>query len=252
MPSKSDSNLKISTEKTVLITGCAGGMGTATAQLLAERGWRVIAVDHNPDRLSRLEKQFPKANHLFVKGELQDRRIAERLDFVLEDVARLDGLVNLAGISRGDEIERLCDEDWEQSFVVNATAPMRLCRAAAPWLEAAGGAIVNVGSPVGIIGARKPSYAASKAALHGLTMSLARNLGPRGIRANLLLPGACFTNLTADWSEEKRKAVAEGTFLKRLCRPDEIASVIGFLLSSEASYLTGSVIDLTAGGMWGH
>ena len=238
--------------QTVLLTGVAGGMGTATAKHFVARGWRVIGLDHNRERLSALAAEMPVESFVPLSNELAAEDLVEKILPVLEKEGRLAGLVNLAGISIGDAIDHLADGDWDCSFRINATAPMRLCRAAIPYLEETKGAIVNVGSPVGAIGARKPTYAASKAALHGLTMSLARNLGPRGIRVNLLLPGACSTFLTSDWSEEKKRAVADGTFLKRLCRPEEIASVIFFLLGKEASYLTGSVIDMTAGGMWGH
>lgn len=227
-------------------------MGTALVRLLICRGRRVIGLDHNRERLAALAKDLPPRAFIPLIADLTDSDLVCRVLPLLEEAEMLQGLVNLAGVSIGDSIDTLSDPDWEESLSINATAPMRLCRTAVPFLERSGGAIVNVGSPVGTIGARKPSYAASKAALHGLTMSLARNLGPRGLRVNLLLPGTCSTYLTADWSEEKKRAVAENTFLKRLCRPEEIASVICFLLSDEASYLTGSVIDMTAGGIWGH
>ncbi|WP_299311920.1 SDR family oxidoreductase, partial [uncultured Halomonas sp.] len=163
------------------------------------------------------------------------------------------GLVNLVGVSRGKPIEQLEDNDWAASFDINVTPAMRLIRLVAPGMRTAGaGSIVNVGSPVGLVGANKPSYAASKAALHGLTMSAARNLGSSGVRVNLLLPGPTITEMTRDWPEERRRAVAQGTFLKRLCQPEEIADMIAFLLGDRSTYLTGSVIDMTAGSLWGH
>ena len=126
-------------------------------------------------------------------------------------------------------------------------------RIAGPLMQARQkGSILNVGSPVGIVGARKPQYAASKAALHGLTMSAARALGSDGIRVNLLLPGPTITGMTADWSEEQRERVAQGTFLKRMCQPEEIGEMVAFLVSDNSRYLTASVIDMTAGSMMGH
>jgi NAD(P)-dependent dehydrogenase (short-subunit alcohol dehydrogenase family) len=153
----------------------------------------------------------------------------------------------------GNDIFHLEDADWLESFAINVSPAMVLARALAPMMAASGGgSIVNVGSPAAIVGARKPSYAASKAALSGLTLSLARNLGPKGIRVNLFLPGPMITPMTEDWPEEKRAAIAASSFLGRLCQPEESAAVIAFLLSPAASYITGAVIDGTAGSMFGH
>jgi NAD(P)-dependent dehydrogenase (short-subunit alcohol dehydrogenase family) len=236
----------------VLVTGAAGGMGQALCRLLAGDGLRVLAVDHNAGRLSALAEELG-ASVVALAADLAGAELEERVKPAVQALGGLQGLVNLAGISQGDAIERLTDEDWERSFAVNVTAAMRLARACTPWLKESGrGSIVNVASPVGLIGARKPSYAASKAALLGLTMSLARNLGRYNIRVNSVLPGATVTFLTEDWPEEKRRSIAAGTFLGRLCEPIEVARVIRFLLSEEASYVTGATLDATAGGMYGH
>ena len=157
------------------------------------------------------------------------------------------------GVSRGGGLNELKDDDWHHAFEVNVTPAMRLTRALAPLLQARGqGSIVNVGSPVGVVGARKPQYAASKAALHGLTMSCARALGKDGVRVNLLLPGPTITRMTEDWSAAQREAVAQGSALKRLCKVEEVAATIAFLLGPDSSYLTASVLDMTAGSMMGH
>jgi Dehydrogenases with different specificities (related to short-chain alcohol dehydrogenases) len=130
---------------------------------------------------------------------------------------------------------------------------MRLIRALAPSLQVRGrGSIINVGSPVGVVGARKPQYAASKAALHGLTMSCARAMGKDGVRVNLLLPGPTITRMTQDWSVQQRENVARGSALQRLCLPEEVAATIAFLLGDDSSYITASVVDMTAGSMLGH
>ena len=186
--------------------------------------------------------------------ELDSPDLVAAVESALPPELPLQGLVYLAAQSVGDEIHSLTDEDWERSLSVNVTPAMKLARFAAPRMKAAGsGSIVNVGSPVAIVGARKPSYAASKAALSGLTMSLARDLGASPpVRVNLVLPGPTVTPLTEDWSEAKRQKIAEGSFLKRLCTPREIAAIIAFLLSDEASYVTGCVLDATAGSMFGH
>ena len=235
----------------VVVTGAAGGMGQAVCLLLAHRGYAVIGIDCDVGRLAMLRQLDVNIKTLAV--DLADIGLVVQLNEVLGVDAPVAGLVNMVGISKGDSIVGLSDADWDVSFAVNVTPAMRLIRLLAPRMQAQKqGSIVNVGSPVGVIGARKPSYAASKAALHGLTMSCARNLGGDNVRVNLLLPGPTVTFMTADWDEERRTAIANGSFLKRLCTPDEVAKVVGFLIGDESSYITGSVIDMTAGSMYGH
>lgn len=235
----------------VVITGAAGGMGLATCQYLAQQGYQVLAIDHNHQRLQAVQQLSPRIQTLAI--ELSDETLSEAVRQTLIPSLPVVGVVNMAGISKGNTIDKLTDADWETSFAVNVTPAMRLIRLLTPDMQRnQRGSIVNVGSPVGIIGARKPSYAASKAALHGLTMSCARQLGADNIRVNLLLPGPTITYMTCDWEQQRRDSIAEGTFLKRLCTPEEIAKVIAFLIGNDSSYITGAVIDMTAGSLYGH
>ncbi|GAF63075.1 3-oxoacyl-[acyl-carrier protein] reductase [Psychrobacter sp. JCM 18903] len=214
-------------------------------------GWHVLAIDHNKQRLESLSV-FTDIETLCI--ELDSVRLVAAVDKLLDDMPPLWGLVNLAGISRGDSIENLSEEDWQMSFDVNVTPAFRLIKGLYERMhrDSQGGSIINVSSPVAYIGARKPSYSASKAAIHGLTTSCARNLGKYNIRVNLLLPGTTITEMTSDWSEERQQAIAAETLLQRLCTPQEIAESIGFLLSEHSRYMTGSILDMTCGGMWGH
>ncbi len=111
--------------------------------------------------------------------------------------------------------------------------------------------MVNVGSPVGPLGARKVSYAASKAGLIGLSHSLARGFADDGVRVNLLLPGPTLTGMTEDWSAKKSAAVGAGTLLGRLCAAEEIAGGVAFLLGPDSTCMTGAVLDMTGGQMIG-
>ena len=235
-----------------MVTGASGGMGQSLVELLIGSGARVIGLDHNEKRLRKIAEQLNGEYFRPVVVDIGNDGLETFLMDHLDDVSDLRGLVNLAGVSVGDSIDSLTDADWSRSFDVNVTAAMRLTRFCAPLMQKTGGSIVNVSSPVGFIGARKPSYSASKAALQGLTMSTARNLGSDNIRVNLLIPGTTITFMTEDWPENKRQAIAKESFLGRLCQPDEIARVIRFLLSSDSSYITGSIIDATAGIMFGH
>lgn len=245
--------MKPNSRSLAVVTGAAGGLGSALCEILLDRDWAVLGIDHNQERLDRLASAHASRPFFPLHADLEDPDLMAKLDSIRPSEHPVKALACTAAKSIGDDILALADEDWAHSFSINVTPAMKLARHLAPLMaESGSGAIVNVGSPVGIVGARKPSYAASKAALTGLTISLARNLGPSGIRANLLLPGPMITPMTEDWPEEKRCSIAQSSFLKRLCRPQEAAAVIAFLLSDEASYLTGAVVDATSGSMFGH
>jgi len=235
----------------VVVTGAAGGMGMAVVRRLLADGRDVVAAVRRPHELEVITAGRTRLH--VVATDLCDAGMSS----LVVEASRATGLpcaglVNLAGVSVGAGIDAIDDADWASSFEVNATAPMRLCRALVPALRAAGGgAIVNVASPVAIQGARKVSYAASKAALLGLTAALARSLGRDGIRVNAVLPGPTITGMTSDWPVERRENIARSTALGRLCEPEEIAGVISFLLGPDASYMTGAVLDVTGGAFLG-
>lgn len=235
--------------KTIIVTGAGGGMGRTCCTYFASLGWSVLAIDRNKHRLDVLSD----ANITTLCMDLTDVGLLDSVQALLGKMPEVWGLVNLAGISQGDDIEHLTLEDWQVSLDTNVTSAFKLIQLVVPAMKnGGGGSIINVSSPVGYIGARKPSYAASKAALHGLTMSCARNLGKYNIRVNLLLPGTTITEMTKDWSEQRQRAIAEESLLGRLCTPQEIAEGIAFLLSDHSRYMTGSVLDMTCGSMWGH
>jgi len=244
----------MSSSSTVLVTGATGGMGQAIVRRCTQDGYAVLATDLDPEALRQLTAPLPHA--AAVAADLASPSLVESLKQAL---VRLDaetgrvvlhGIVNVAGVSRGDSIDRISDHDWEVSLAVNATAPMRLLRGLLPRLSP-GGSVINVASPVALKGARKVSYSASKAALLGLTAAAARNLGPRGIRVNALLPGATITGMTRDWSESKRTRIAAESLLGRLCTPEDIAGAVSFLLGPDSAFITGSVLDVTGGAMLG-
>ena len=227
--------------ETIVVTGAASGMGAALCSILKARGYTVLPL---------VQKSAGLTNELVC--DLTDKDLPTLLSPRLDAFPSVSGLANVAGASIGSGLLDSSDEEWNRSIETNLTAPMKLVRCIIPKMIASGGgSIVNVGSPVGFIGSRKPGYAASKAGLIGLTMTIARRFGKDGIRCNLLLPGATITNMTQDWDQAKRDRIASTSFLGRLCSTDEIAEVMAFMLSDASSCITGAVIDATAGQMLG-
>jgi len=179
-----------------------------------------------------------------------DVSVAGEAARLVEEAGELDILVNNAGITRDGLIARMSDEDWRAVLETNLSGTFHTCRAAARgMMRRRRGAIVNVTSVVGLHGnPGQTNYAASKAGIIGLTKSLARELGSRGVRANAVAPGYVATALTEVLGEEIRSGILSATPLGRLGEPADIAGAVRFLCSDEASFITGEVV-LVDGGL---
>ena len=226
----------------LLVSGASSGLGKATSEKALEEGFNVIGIDISPSAI-----EHENYTHLLIDLSKLN------LEVLRKHLGNEEwyGFVHCAGISIGSTIEEITIEDWNQSMEVNVTSAMLICQLADE-LMVDNGRIILVSSPVAIAGARKPSYAASKAALHGLTMSVSRSFGKRGICVNTVLPGPMITGMTNDWPPEKRASIAGETRLNRLAKPEEIAHVINQMLDKSWSYMSASVIDLTCGTLYGH
>lgn len=227
-----------------IVTGSSSGLGLATSAHLVGLGYTVLGLDLNPPE-GILSPHFE-----FLKLDLSEPNLENLVLGALAD-RQLHGIVHCAAVSKGNNITNLTDEDWNSSLEINLSSAMRLCRLASTTMVDFG-KIILIGSPVAFAGATKPSYAATKAGLHGLTMSVSRELGKRNILVNTILPGPMMTGMTSDWSEEKIARISKETRLNRFCKPIEVAHTIAFLLSKECSFMTASMVDMTAGSMFGH
>jgi 3-oxoacyl-[acyl-carrier protein] reductase len=182
-----------------------------------------------------------------VEADVSD---AEQAKALVDAVGELDILVNNAGVTRDGLIARMSDEDWRVVIETNLSGTFHTCRAAARgMMKRRSGSIVNVSSIVGLHGnPGQANYSASKAGIIGLTKALARELGNRGVRANVVAPGYVDTRLTQVIADEMKELMLANTPLGRFGRPEDIAGAVRFLCSDEASFITGEVL-LVDGGL---
>ena len=231
--------------KTALVTGASRGIGRAIAQELAAAGASVvIGYRSGKDEAEALAAEI---GGRAVQADVSNADEAARL---VEEAGDLDILVNNAGLTRDGLLARMPDDDWRTVIETNLSSVFYTCRAVTrPMMKRRAGAIVNVSSIVGVHGNwGQTNYAASKAGIIGFTKSLARELGSRGVRANVVAPGYVKTQLTDVLPEEATQAMLQNTPLARLGEPEDIAGAVRFLSSDEASFITGEVL-LVDGGL---
>jgi 3-oxoacyl-[acyl-carrier protein] reductase len=231
--------------KTALVTGASRGIGRAIATELAAAGASVvIGYRSGKDEAEAL------ASALGARAVQADVSSADDARRLVEEAGDLDILVNNAGLTRDGLLARMPDDDWRVVIETNLSSVFYTCRAVCrPMMKRRAGAIVNVSSIVGVHGNwGQTNYAASKAGIIGFTKSLARELGSRNVRANVVAPGYVKTQLTDVLPEEATAAMLTNTPLGRLGNPEDVAGAVRFLCSDEASFITGEVL-LVDGGL---
>jgi 3-oxoacyl-[acyl-carrier protein] reductase len=234
-----------------VVTGGARGIGAAIARCLAADGYPVALWDVNRDGLDEMVDELKSAGQLAV-GRLVDVTDYEDVTNAAKEVAAEFGgiaaLVNNAGITRDALFVRMKPVDWELVLKINLTGAFNCCRAVARMMmKARRGRIVNIASVVGLMGnASQANYAASKAGMLGLTKSLAKELGGRGVTVNAVAPGFIETEMTK-LPEEIVKGWLELIPLKRAGTPQDVAGVVRWLCSPEAAYITGQVVNIDGG-----
>lgn len=241
------------TAKVAVVTGGGRGIGRAVALALAEAGADVaLAVSRDVEAAEAVAEEVrAKGRHALARrtdvasGEETEALVAA----AVEELGRIDILVNNAGITRDGLVMRMGEEDWDAVLDVNLKGAFNCSRAALRrMVRQRSGRIVNITSVMGITGnAGQANYAASKAGLIGLTKSTAKEVGSRGITCNAVAPGWIQTRMTAGLSEEIASQALKQIPLGRLGEPEDIASLVVFLCSEAASYITGQVIVVDGG-----
>lgn len=233
-----------------IVTGGSRGIGLGIARELAEAGARVAVVARNGARAAEAAGELPGDGHRGYACDVADgEAVKATVAAVEEEVGPVAILVNNAGITRDNLLMRIGDEDWDAVLDTNLKGAFNFTRAVSRgMMKRRAGVVVNVSSVVGLMGnAGQANYAASKAGLHGLTKSVARELASRGVRCNAIAPGYIRTDMTSELSEDQTAALMAQIPLGRLGDPEDIAPVVRFLAGPGGRYITGQIIAVDGG-----
>jgi 3-oxoacyl-[acyl-carrier protein] reductase len=243
--------------KVALVTGASRGIGAAVAARLASEG-AAVAVNYAGSEAAAdavvggIEEAGGRA--IAMRADVSDPAACTALvERCVSELGGLDILVNNAGITRDGLLVRMSDEDWDAVIRTNLTGVFSMTRAAGKvMMKQRSGSIVNMTSVVGIAGnAGQVNYAAAKAGVIGLTKTVARELASRGVRCNAVAPGFIETDMTAALSEEVRAATSAQIALKRFGSPADVASAVAFFASNDSSYVTGTILAVDGGMVFG-
>ncbi len=238
------------TGKVALLTGANGGIPRATAALFRRLGAHLVLTDLDAGALDAFAKTLPEADGrvLSLRVDVTDRaQMDDAFAAAVHEFGGLDILVTGAGLYLEQGVADMTDEAWRRTLAVNLDGVFHACRAAMPLLRR-GGSVVNIASMAGHRGSvRHAHYAACKAAVLAFTRSLVHELSPAGVRANCVSPGIIATPMTESIMAQNGAALIAATPMRRFGTPDEVASVIAFLASDAAAFVTGETIHINGG-----
>jgi 3-oxoacyl-[acyl-carrier protein] reductase len=238
--------------RVALVTGASRGIGEAIARRLASEGATVLAAARSTPALDRVVAEISSAGGAARAISLdvcEPASIDAAVKSALEQNGQIDVLVNNAGVSEDNLILRMSREAWDRVLSTNLTGAFLLTQAVVKGMvRRRYGRIVNVTSVVGLMGnAGQANYASAKAGLVGLTKSVARELGSRNVTCNAVAPGFIATAMTDSITAEARETLSSQIALQRLGSPEDVAAAVAFLASEEASYVTGTVLNVSGG-----
>jgi NAD(P)-dependent dehydrogenase (short-subunit alcohol dehydrogenase family) len=235
-----------------VVTGAGQGIGRSIALRMAQEGADVVIAEMNRETGAKTAKEVETLGRkaLFISVDVANQKqVKGMVDQVLEAWKRIDILVNNAGFDRPGSLLKVKEEDWDAVMGVHLKGTLNCIRAVAPsMIENGYGKIINLSSVWGTRGAvSEISYSSAKAGIIGLTKSVARELGRYQINVNAILPGLILTPTIAKMAEKYQNMIIENTPLKRMGNPEEVANVVAFLASDEASFMTGAMVEVSGG-----
>ena len=242
-------------DRVAIVTGAARGIGKAIVLALVREGARVAILDIDEGSLEALKNEIERreGEALTISCNVaKSGEVSEVVKRIFRTFGRIDILVNNAGIIRRGTIETVTEEEWDRVIEVNLKGTFLCCKSVAGIMKSQGyGKIVNVSSIAGKMGdiTSAPGYGPSKAGVDALTKTLARQLAPYHVNVNAVSPHAIETEMSAQWSEERRREIIASIPLGRLGKPEDVAEAVLFLASDEASFITGEILDVNGGAL---
>lgn len=240
-------------KRVAIVTGATRGIGLAVALRLANNGYDIVANyrgDEDVAEAARTELEATGRTIVMSKGDVSNSDEAGALiETALAELGQLDALINNAGITRDTLMMRMSEDDWDSVLSTNLKGAFLTSKAAIrPMIRQRSGRIVNMTSVVGLVGnAGQANYASAKAGLVGLTKSMAKEVGSRGITVNAVAPGFIETRLTDVLNQDLKDTLLKQIPAGRLGQPEDIAGAVAFLVSPDASYITGHVLTVDGG-----
>ena len=239
-------------DKKAIVTGAGQGIGRSIALKMAQEGADVVVAEWNPETGSQTKKDVQALGRevLLMNVDVVDQKqVQQMVAGILKTWGRIDILVNNAGFDRPGNLLKVKEEDWDAVLGVHLKGTLNCIQAVAShMIENGYGKIVNISSVWGKSGAvSEICYSSAKAGIIGLTKSVARELGRYQINVNVVLPGFILTPTVSKMAEKYRDIITENTPFKRAGKPEEVANVVAFLASDEASFITGAAIEVSGG-----
>ncbi len=246
-------------DRTIVVTGGGSGIGRATAEAFAAANAHVVIIGRDQEKLRTTAQALPQ-NVTWQQADVSKReQVVSVVSTIIEQFGRIDVLVNAAGFVEGvttDMPIAEAEQMWDEVLNTNLKGSFLMAMAVAPHLPRPGGRIINISSIAAFTGgsrAGSTAYAAAKSGVLGLTYGLARELSPQGITVNAIAPGfIANTGFTGAWAEERVKGIVSETPVGRAGHPNDIAAATLYLASPEVSFVTGEVLNINGGWLFGH